>query len=122
MFGPGQHGSTFGGNPLGAAVALTVLNVITSEGLLDQAKATGEELTGLLGALPGVVGVRGKGLLLAAVLADPRASEIAAAGLDRGVIFNDCHPKFVRLAPPLFLGRPEVADAAERLPTAWGRP
>jgi acetylornithine/N-succinyldiaminopimelate aminotransferase len=124
-FSPGQHGSTFGGNPLAAAVALTVLSVIVADGLLDQAKSIGAELEALLRGLPGVRGVRGKGLLLAALLDDPDASMIAAAGLDNGVIVNDCQPDVVRVAPPLILGPAEVADAGRRLSSAWsdaGRP
>jgi acetylornithine/N-succinyldiaminopimelate aminotransferase len=69
--------------------------------------------------MPGVHGVRGKGLLLAALLDEPQASAIAAAGLDNGVIVNDCQPDVVRLAPPLILGAAEVADAEQRLATAW---
>jgi acetylornithine aminotransferase len=118
-FGPGQHGSTFGGNPLAAAVALTVLTVIANEGLLEQAKSTGADLEALLAAMPGVHGVRGKGLLLGALLDEPDASAIAAAGLDHGVIVNDCQPDVVRLAPPLVLGSAEVADAEQRLGAAW---
>jgi acetylornithine/N-succinyldiaminopimelate aminotransferase len=118
-FGPGQHGTTFGGNPLAAAVALTVLNVIGSEGLLDRAKSSGEELAALLSGLPGVTGVRGKGLLLAAALDEPVASAAAAAGLDHGVIVNDVQPDAVRLAPPLVTGPAEIADARERLAAAW---
>jgi acetylornithine aminotransferase len=124
-FSPGQHGSTFGGNPLAAAVALTVLSVIETDGLLDQAKSIGAELEALLRGLPGVLGVRGKGLLLAALLDGPDASVIAAAGLDNGVIVNDCQPDVVRVAPPLILGPAEVADAERRLSSAWsdaGRP
>ncbi len=121
-FSPGQHGSTFGGNPLAAAVALTVLNVIGTDGLLDQAKATGAELESLLAGLPGVATVRGRGLLLAAVLEEPCASTIAAAGLEHGVIVNDCQPDVVRLAPPLVLGEPEVDDARHRLIAAWHPP
>jgi acetylornithine aminotransferase len=104
---------------LAAAVALTVLNVIGSEGLLDRAKSSGEELAALLSGLPGVTGVRGKGLLLAAALDEPVASAAAAAGLDHGVIVNDVQPDAVRLAPPLVIGPAEIADARERLAAAW---
>jgi len=112
-FGPGQHGSTFGGNPLAAAVALTVLTVIATEGLLDQAKATGAALAAVLTEMPGVHGVRGRGLLLGAA--------VAAAGLDHGVIVNDCQPDVIRLAPPLILGAVEVAVAERRLSDAWAQ-
>lgn len=118
-FRPGQHGSTFGGNPLAAAVALTVLRVIADDGLLQQATATGTALSALLSSLPGVQEVRGRGLLLGAVLEEPLASAVASAGLDNGVIVNDVQPDVVRIAPPLVTGAPEVADAQERLPVAW---
>jgi acetylornithine aminotransferase len=118
-FSPGQHGSTFGGNPLAAAVALTVLSVIANDGLLEGAKSTGADLEALLSALPGVRGVRGRGLLLAALLDEPEASAIAAGGLDHGVIVNDCQPDVVRLAPPLVLGAAEVTEAAQRLTATW---
>lgn len=118
-FSPGQHGSTFGGNPLAAAVALTVLSVIAQEGLLEQAKASGGELEAMLARMPGVCEVRGRGLLLAAVLDDPTASSVATAGLDHAVIVNDCQPDVVRLAPPLILGPAEIIDADRRLSAAW---
>jgi acetylornithine aminotransferase len=118
-FAPGQHGSTFGGNPLAAAVALTVLRVIEQEGLLTQATTTGAELRALLARQPGVRTTRGRGLLLAAVLTDPGAATISWTALEHGVIVNDCQPDVVRLAPPLVLGTPELADAATRLGAAW---
>ena len=63
--------------------------------------------------------MRGKGLLLAALLDEADASAVAAAGLHNGVIVNDCQPNVVRLAPPLVLGRLEVDDAEQRLGAAW---
>jgi acetylornithine/N-succinyldiaminopimelate aminotransferase len=128
LLGPGNHGTTFGGNPLAAAVALTVLNTVHADGLVDQAKVMGENLAGFLAELPGVVAVRGRGLLLGAVLDRPAAAVIAAAGMDAalddqngriGVIVNDCQPDVVRLAPPLVLGAREYGDAEHLLPTAW---
>ncbi len=118
-FTPGQHGSTFGGNPLAAAVALTVLDVIASHGLLDRAKSTGADLAALLAGLPGVSAVRGRGLLLGAQLATPAASVVAATALEHGVIVNDVQPDVVRLAPPLVLAGTGVADAKERLRATW---
>jgi acetylornithine aminotransferase len=120
-FSPGQHGTTFGGNPLAAAVALTALSVIDAEGLLNRAKSAGAELGAILAGLPGVCSVRGRGLLLGAVLEDAAAAPIARAALDHGVIVNDCQPDVVRVAPPLILGERELADASDRLPAAWGQ-
>ncbi len=118
-FGPGQHGSTFGGNPLAAAVALAVLDVIESSGLLDRAVAVGADLTALLAGLPGVSQVRGRGLLLGARLEAPVATDVASASLRNGVIVNDVTPSVVRVAPPLVLGDVELTDAADRLHSAW---
>ncbi len=118
-FSPGQHGTTFGGNPLAAAVALTVLTVVAADGLLDRAAVIGQQLQRILAALPGVRDVRGKGLLIGAALERPDAAVIASAGLDDGVIVNDCQADVVRLAPPLILGAAEVAEATDRLHTAW---
>lgn len=120
-FAPGQHGTTFGGNPLAAAVSLAVLDVIEAESLLDNAKAAGAELAEILRQQPGVVDVRGRGLLLGAVLGfgAPGAHAIAAAGLEAGVIVNDCKSDVVRVAPPLILGAGELDDARERLAAAW---
>jgi acetylornithine aminotransferase len=118
-FAPGQHGSTFGGNPLAAAVALTVLDVIEAEDLLDHVTTRGAELAAVMAGLPGVRSVRGRGLLLAAVLEQPMASAIASTGLDVGVIVNDCQQDVVRLAPPLVLGGAEIVEARYRLTAAW---
>lgn len=119
QFSPGQHGTTFGGNPLASAVALAVLEVIEVDGLLANARQTGAELASVLAELPGVLRVRGRGLLLAAVLDEPVAATIAASGLDQRVIVNSCQPDVVRIAPPLVMGPAEVADARVRLAACW---
>ena len=112
LLGPGQHGSTFAGNPLAAAAALTVLEVIDRDGLLGQARAVG----GLLAdgvtrcGHPLLAGVRGEGLLLGVALSAPVASAVAAAAQAAGYIVNDVTPDTIRLAPPLIL-RAEQAEA-----------
>jgi acetylornithine aminotransferase len=118
-FEPGQHGSTFGGNPVACAVALSVLDTISTEGLLDEAKTVGHELAGILADQPGVSEVRGRGLLLGAVLDSDSAAAVAWCGLDHGVIVNDCQPNVVRLAPPLILGEDGAAEARQRLDASF---
>ena len=110
--GKGDHGSTFGGNPVACAAALAVLDTIESEGLLARAAATGERLaTGLAAAgHPLLHGVRGRGLWLAILLTRPAAGAVEAACRDAGFLVNAVQPDAVRLAPPLILGDAE-ADA-----------
>jgi len=115
---PGQHGTTFGGNPLAAAVALAVLDVIESTRLLEHVISLGERLSEDLRAVAGVAGVRGRGLLIAADVAPGTAKAAAAVALDGGVIVNDCTPDTLRLAPPLILHHHEVEPALPVLATA----
>jgi acetylornithine/N-succinyldiaminopimelate aminotransferase len=120
MLGPGQHGTTFGGNPVAAAAGLATLHVIERDGLLANATAVGRRLRDGVQALghPLVAGVRGVGLLLAVELARPVAAAVAADLLDAGFIVNPVAPEALRLAPPLIL-TPEQADAfVEALPAA----
>ena len=83
-FGPGDHGSTFGGQPLALAAVRATLAVMEAEDVCGRARRAGARLGAGLAALPGVVSVRGAGLLLAAQLDPPTAKEIAAAALERG--------------------------------------
>ncbi len=117
LLGPGQHGTTFGGNPLAAAVALTVLDVLEQDGLLEQVQKVSATLAAELASLPGVSVVRGRGLLLAADVAPGTAPAIVHAALDAGVIVNDCTPDTVRLAPPLILTDDDVQQAVPILAT-----
>ncbi len=107
VFGPGDHGSTFGGNPLAAAVALETLNVLVEERLPERAAALGTRLAAGLGAIrsPLVREVRGKGLLVGVDL-DPRhvtARTVAGRLLARGILSKDTHGTVVRFAPPLVI-------------------
>ncbi|GAB3080403.1 acetylornithine transaminase [Pedococcus soli] len=99
----GQHGSTFGGNPLAAAAGLAVIDTIEEQGLLAHTTAAGQHLADAVAALqhPLVTGVRGKGLLRAITLAEPVAAHVAAAARDAGFIVNPVAPDALRLAPPL---------------------
>jgi acetylornithine aminotransferase len=112
LFGPGSHGTTFGGNPVSCAAALAVLGTISAEGLLDHVKRIGERLRRGIEALnlPLVSHVRGAGLLLGIVLTAPVSGAVANAARDAGFLVNPIQPDVVRLAPPLILTA-EQADA-----------
>jgi acetylornithine aminotransferase len=101
----GDHGSTFGGNPVSCAAALAVLDTIEADGLLDHATAIGQRLTAGITATghPLVAGVRGRGLWLAIVLTSPAAASVEAAGRRAGYLVNAVQPDAIRLAPPLIL-------------------
>jgi acetylornithine/N-succinyldiaminopimelate aminotransferase len=102
---PGQHGSTFGGNPVAAAAALATLHVIERDGLAENAAQVGRYLQDGVARLGHrlVRGSRGAGLLLAVQLTRPVAAEVTAALLDHGVIVNAVALDTLRLAPPLIL-------------------
>lgn len=108
LLGKGEHGTTFGGNPMGAATALATLDAIEAEDLLANAKSVGAHLTERLDKLDGVVEVRGEGLMLAIGLAAPHAPAIAAAAVDAGFIINPPSPDTIRLVPALTLSVPEA--------------
>jgi len=112
-FVPGEHGSTFGGNPVSAAAASAVVEAIDDE-LLASVRARGAELVAGLVALPGVVGVRGRGLLIGVETAAP-AADIVAAARDEGLLVLTAGENVLRLAPPLTVGVDEVAAALEVL-------
>jgi len=116
-FAKGDHGSTFGGNPVACAAALAVLDTIESDGLLAQVAAVGERLTAGLQAIrhPLVAGVRGRGLWLAIALTAARAADLEAAARQAGFLVNAVQPDAIRLAPPLILS---PAEADEFL-AAW---
>ncbi|MGW5401450.1 acetylornithine transaminase [Streptomyces sp. NPDC003952] len=109
---PGQHGSTFGGNPVACAAGLAVLDTIEKEGLLAHATRVGERLRRGIEALehPLVREVRGAGLLLGVVLAEPVAARVQRAAQDAGFLVNAAGAGVVRLAPALTLPQ-ERADA-----------
>ena len=113
VFTPGSHGSTFGGNPLACAAALATLDAIDQEGLLENATRIGEHirvgLRAALGSLPGVVDIRGEGLMIGIELDRPCA-ELVAIAREQGVLINVTADKVIRLVPPLIYGQAE-ADA-----------
>ncbi|WP_129338747.1 acetylornithine transaminase [Cellulomonas endophytica] len=111
LLGRGQHGTTFGGNPVAAAAALAVVGVVERDGLLAHVTSLGAQLREAVEGLghPLVAGVRGEGLLLGIVLARPVAAEVAARALEAGLIVNPCAPDVVRLAPPYVLTADQAA-------------
>ncbi|MBO8185747.1 acetylornithine transaminase [Streptomyces spirodelae] len=115
---PGQHGSTFGGNPVACAAGLAVLETIATDGLLDHVKRVGARLReGVLGlGHPAVAQVRGAGLLLGIVLTEPVAPRVQQAAQDAGFLVNAVAPDVVRLAPPLIVGEAEVDALVGALP------
>ncbi|GLW57636.1 acetylornithine transaminase [Kitasatospora phosalacinea] len=112
LLGPGQHGTTFGGNPVVAAAGLAVLRTIEEQGLLEHAAKLGERLRTGIEAIgdPLVDHVRGKGLLLGIVLTAPVAGQVQAAAQEAGFLVNAAVADAVRLVPPLVLTE-EQADA-----------
>jgi acetylornithine aminotransferase len=114
----GQHGSTFGGNPLAAAAGLAVIDTIEAEGLLEHAARAGEHLAEAVTALhhPLVAGVRGRGLLRAITLAEPVAAQVAAAARGAGFIVNPVAPDALRLAPPLVVTLDQLDAFVAALP------
>ncbi|GGX99456.1 acetylornithine transaminase [Streptomyces hiroshimensis] len=115
---PGQHGSTFGGNPVACAAALAVLDTLEGEGILARVAATGERLRDGIAALghPLVDRVRGAGLLLGIVLSEPLAPKVQQAAQDAGLLVNAVAPDVVRLAPPLIITEDEVETFLRALP------
>jgi len=123
VFEPGDHGSTFGGGPLVTAVAAAVIDAIETEGLVANAARVGEHLRrGLLqlgerGAP--ITEVRGRGLMLGAVLGEPIAHGVVSAALDTGLLVNATGASALRLIPPLVLTEEQADEALKRLGAAF---
>ncbi|MCX4999326.1 acetylornithine transaminase [Streptomyces longwoodensis] len=115
---PGQHGTTFGGNPVACAAGLAVLDTIASEGLLENVKRQGERLREGIEALNHrlIDHVRGAGLLLGIVLTEPLAPQVQQAAQEAGFLVNAPAADVVRLMPPLNLGDDEVEALLRALP------
>jgi acetylornithine/N-succinyldiaminopimelate aminotransferase len=114
----GDHGSTFGGNPVACAAALAVLDVIERDGLLENVAQVGAVLSDGIGAVrhPLLVGVRGSGLWLAMALTSPSASLVEAAAREAGFLVNAVQPDAVRIAPPLVLSADQARTFLAALP------
>ena len=120
LLGPGQHGSTFGGNPISCAAALAVLDTIERDNLLARVSVLGSAITSGVRRLehPLVAEVRGSGLLIGVVLTHPVAKAVELAMRERGVLVNAVQPDVIRLAPPFVLGDDDVLELLGLLPAA----
>ncbi|WP_432934522.1 acetylornithine transaminase [Microbispora sp. CA-135349] len=118
VFAKGDHGSTFGGNPISCAAALAVLNTIERDGLLGNADTVGALLSEGIAAVrhPLLKGVRGRGLWLAAVLTAPKSAQVQTAAQEAGFLVNALQPDAVRLAPPLVITESDVQTFIDALP------
>ncbi|MEA2235036.1 MAG: acetylornithine/N-succinyldiaminopimelate aminotransferase [Solirubrobacteraceae bacterium] len=116
VFEPGDHGSTFAAGPVQCAAAHAVLDVVCDPALLAKVRALGAQLAAGLAELPGVVDVRGRGLMLACDFADGGAPELARrALLEQRLVVNATGPATLRLLPPLTIGDAEAQEALRRL-------
>ncbi|MGW1429016.1 acetylornithine transaminase [Streptomyces sp. NPDC002431] len=115
---PGQHGTTFGGNPVACAAGLAVLDTLAADGALDRVKRIGEKIRAGVEALghPLVSHVRGAGLLLGIVLTEPLAPQAQQAAQAAGILVNAPAPDVLRLMPPLIIGEAEADALLRALP------
>jgi acetylornithine aminotransferase len=116
LFSRGQHGSTFGGNPLSTAAANAVLAEIERADLVQNAAVRGEQLRQVIRELdsPLVHVLRGQGLLVGIGLSEPHAHQLSDAAMAEGLIINAPNESSIRIAPPLIVGDAEIADFRER--------
>ena len=114
----GQHGTTFGGNPVATAAALATLHVLENQDILAHVRNLGEHLRAGLAGIAGVTEVRGEGLLIGFDLDADVAPGVVAAGLDAGFIVNSPGPRTIRLAPPLILTTEQADLFLAALPAA----
>jgi ornithine--oxo-acid transaminase len=119
VFRPGDHGSTFGGNPLGCAVARAALHVIKEERLADNSATLGDYLLEKLRAMPQdhIAEIRGKGLWIGVEIRKPSglARPYCEALMERGILAKETHDQVVRIAPPLVITREEIDWALPRI-------
>lgn len=116
LLSAGQHGTTFGGNPVATAAALATLHAIESQGVLENVRTVGAFLRDGLAAVDGVTEVRGEGLLIGFDLDTDVAPAVVQAGLDAGFIINSPGPRTIRLAPPLILSTEQAGRFIAALP------
>ena len=117
-FGPGDHGSTFGGQPLAMSAALATLRTMLSIDAPQRAAEASKRLVARLSDLDGVVSIRGEGLLLGVVLDGPIAGDVVARALSNGLIVNAVRPDVVRFTPPITISDEEINEAVVRFGTS----
>jgi ornithine--oxo-acid transaminase len=119
LFRPGDHGSTFGGNPLGAAVAIEALAVLVEEGMVENARTLGLYFQERLAEIPSpyIKEVRGKGLLIGLELKPEAggARHFCEALQQRGILCKETHHHTIRFAPPLVIKREEIDWALDQI-------
>jgi len=119
LFVPGDHGSTFSGNPLATAAGYAVLKYIVDTGLTDQVKEKGERLMAKLRSLEDrhgtITEVRGRGLLCAVQFDEDIAEQVTKEALTEGLLLNNLRPNVLRIAPPLTITDEEIDEAVEKL-------
>jgi acetylornithine aminotransferase len=113
LFEPGQHGSTFGGNPVVASAALATIDVIEKENLLENSLNMGELLIKLINQIEGVTEVRGRGLLLGVELTELAAKDVELECRKMGLLLNAVNEKTLRLAPALIVNFEQVKRCSE---------
>ncbi|TAP26044.1 MULTISPECIES: acetylornithine transaminase [Micrococcaceae] len=113
---PGDHGTTFGGNPVACAAGLAVIHTIESQNLLKQVRENGQWLRQQLAGITGVGQVRGAGMLTAFELTEANAPALVTAALDAGFIINATDEFTIRLAPPLVITQEQLGSFLQALP------
>jgi acetylornithine aminotransferase len=113
-FSPGEHGSTFGANPIVAAAANAVIDTIEDQRLMDRAVELERLFKERLNTIEGVKSVRGRGLLLGIVLKEPRAKEVVSALQARSILANATSDEVVRIGPPLIITKKDVSTFIAR--------
>ncbi|PWT74083.1 MAG: acetylornithine transaminase [Chloroflexi bacterium] len=119
IFEPGDHGSTFGGNPIACAAGVATLNTIIEQDLLSNATRMGDYLDTKINELAKrhsiITAIRGLGLMRAFDLAEPRAQDIMDRALERGLLVTNAGPSTIRMVPPLIISAADVDEASEKL-------
>jgi acetylornithine aminotransferase/acetylornithine/N-succinyldiaminopimelate aminotransferase len=123
LFEPGEHGSTFGGNPLASAAGVATVRTIVQGNLLQHVAEMGDYLGGQLDTLQAkysslITGTRGMGLIRAFDLSSERAQEVMDRAQERGLLITNAGPKTIRTVPPLIIQRDELDEALEKLDAA----
>jgi acetylornithine/N-succinyldiaminopimelate aminotransferase len=124
VFAPGEHGSTFGGNPLACAAGYATVKFVIDNDITSRVKEVGDYLIGRLEKMkpkyPAITEVRGRGLLVALEFKDEIAQSLVETCLERGLLVNKLKPNALRFMPPLIIGRKEVDEALDILDKALG--